>query len=197
MKTPQDFRREDIKQIFDKILQEDKIRLEPLSLTVTENRDSNFTNVSFSFDLFDGESKTNYSFSNIEGKGFVDAIFTKCHDVLVKQHASLKNLALVDVIVKPIFSMSHKQTGTDAKTDIFFRLEIKNYGISEFVVRSRSIVHASFEAILSAFQFYMNCEKSFCKLKSFLADAKKRHRGDVEQQIVTQLAQLTTMNSYV
>jgi len=197
VKTPEDFRRENIKQLFDKTLKEDKIRLEPISLTVSENRDSDFTNVSFSFDLFEGEDKTNYSFSNIEGKGLVDAIFTKCHDVLVKQHPSLKNLALVDLIVKPIFSMSHKQTGTDAKTDIFFRLEIKNYGISEFVVRSRSIVHASFEAILAAFQFYMNCEKSFCKLKSFLADAKKRHRGDVEQQIVTQLAQLTTMNSYV
>ena len=197
MKTPEDFRRENIKQLFDKTLKEDKIRLEPISLTVSENMDSDFTDVSFSFDLFDGEDKTNYSFSNIEGKGFVDAIFTKCHDVLVKQHPSLKNLALVDLVVKPIFSMSHKQTGTDAKTDIFFRLEIKNYGISEFVVRSRSIVHASFEAILAAFQFYMNCEKSFCKLKSFLADAKKRHRGDVEQQIVTQLAQLTTMNSYV
>ena len=197
MKTPQDFRRENIKQLFDKILKQDKIKLEPLSLTVSESRDSDFTDVSFSFDLFDGEDKTNYSFSNIQGKGFVDAIFTKCHEVLTEQHPSLKNLGLVDLNVKPIFSMSRKQTGTDAKTDISFRLEIKNYGLSEFVVRSRSIVHASFEAILEAFQFYMNCEKAFNTLKAFLEDAKRRHRGDVEQQIVSQLAQLTAMNSYV
>jgi len=197
VKTPQDFRRENIKQLFDKILKQDKIKLEPLSLTVSESRDSDFTDVSFSFDLFDGEDKTNYNFSNVEGKGFVDAIFTKCHEVLTEQHPSLKNLGLVDLNVKPIFSMSHKQTGTDAKTDISFRLEIKNYGLSEFVVRSRSIVHASFEAILEAFQFYMNCEKAFNILKTFLEDAKRRHRGDVEQQIVSQLAQLTAMNSYV
>jgi len=197
VKTPQDFRRENIKQLFDKILKQDKIKLEPLSLTVSESRDSDFTDVSFSFDLFDGEDKTNYNFSNVEGKGFDDAIFTKCHEVLTEQHPSLKNLGLVDLNVKPIFSMSHKQTGTDAKTDISFRLEIKNYGLSEFVVRSRSIVHASFEAILEAFQFYMNCEKTFNTLKTFLEDAKRRHRGDVEQQIVSQLAQLTAMNSYV
>lgn len=197
MKTPQDFRRENIKELFDKTLRDNKIKLEPLALTVSESRDSDFTEVEFSFELIEGEDKKTLCLKQVKGKGFVDAIFTKCQEILVEEYPSLARLSLVDLIVKPIFSMSKKETGTDATTDISFRLEIKNYGLSEFVVRSRSIVHASFQAMLEAFQFYMNCEKCFRKLKTFLEDAKSRHRGDVEQEIIADLAQLTTMNSYV
>ena len=197
MKTPQDFRRENIKQLFNKVLGEQKITLTPVNLSISEDAAASFTKVSFSFDLAEGEKNVNYSFSEIKGKGFVDAIFSTCYDALIGEFVSLKNIALVDLIVKPIFSMSQKGTGTDAKTDISFRLEIKNYGISEFTVRSSSIIRASFQAILEAFQFYINCEKAFNRLMPGLADAKKRHRGDVEQEIVSQLAELTTMNSYV
>jgi hypothetical protein len=196
VKTPQDFRREDIKQLFDKILKEDKTELIPKSISMSETWDSDVTIVSFSFDLVSGGNKKTYDFIDVQGKGFVDAVFTHCHEKLVEEYDSIKNLSLVDLQVKPIFSMSRKKTGTDAKTDVIFRLEIRNQGMSEFSCQSRSVVHASLQAMMDAFQFYVNCDRCFRKLKLFLANANERNRGDISQGILTDMAKLTAVNNY-
>ncbi len=196
MRTPQDFRRENVKELFDKILKNNKTIITPKSITINESLDSDFTSVSFSIDV-SGETKRTYNFPEVEGKGFVDAVFTTCYEEFVEPYPSLKNLSLVDLIVKPIFSMSMKDLGCDARTDIILRVETKDHGLSEFSARSRSIVHASFVAMAEAFQFYINCDRTFHALGSCLEGAKRRHRGDLTQSYLTDLSELTTVNSYV
>ena len=90
-----------------------------------------------------------------------------------------------------------KDLGCDARTDIILRVETKDHGLSEFSARSRSIVHASFVAMAEAFQFYINCDRTFHALGSCLEGAKRRHRGDLTQSYLTDLSELTTVNSYV
>jgi len=196
VKTPQDFRRENVKELFDKILKDNKTKLVPKDITIKESVDSEFTSVDFSLDMISGEETKTYNFIDVQGKGFVDAIFTTCYEEFVELFPSLKNLSLVDLIVKPIFSMSKKDTGTDARTDIIFRVEIKEHGLSEFSARSRSIVHASFQAMMETFQFYINCDKTFHRLRECLDDANRRHRGDTAQAYIVDLSQLTTVNTY-
>lgn len=196
MRTPQDFRRENVKELFDKILKDNKTKLVPKNISINENIDNDFTSVSFSLDMISGGETRTYNFIDVEGKGFVDAVFTTCYQEFVEHFPSIKNLSLIDLIVKPIFSMSKKESGTDARTDVIFRMEIKNHGLSEFSARSRSIVHASFVAMTQAFQFYINCDKTFHQLRLWLDDANSRHRGDSAQSCVADLAKLTTVNTY-
>ncbi len=196
MRTPQDFRRENVKELFDKILKDNKTKLVPKNISINESINSDFTSVSFSLDMISGETKRTYNFSDVEGKGFVDAVFTTCYEEFVEPFPSIKNLNLVDLIVKPIFSMSRKPSGTDARTDVIFRVEIKNHGLSEFSARSSSIVHASFQVMMEAFQFYINCDRTFHRLGSCLEDANNRHRGDTAQGCLADLAKLTTVNTY-
>ena len=196
MRTPQDFRRENVKELFDKILKDNKTKLVPKNISINESINSDFTSVSFSLDMISGETKRTYNFIDVEGKGFVDAVFTTCYEEFVEPFPSIKNLNLVDLIVKPIFSMSRKPSGTDARTDVIFRVEIKNHGLSEFSARSRSIVHASFQVMMEAFQFYINCDRTFHRLGTCLEDANSRHRGDTAQACVADLAKLTTVNTY-
>ena len=196
MRTPQDFRRENVKELFDKILKDNKTKLVPKNISINESIDSDFTSVSFSLDMISGEETRTYNFIDVEGKGFVDAVFTTCYEEFVEPFPSIKNLNLVDLIVKPIFSMSRKESGTDARTDVIFRVEIKNHGLSEFSARSRSIVHASFQVMMEAFQFYINCDRTFHRLGDCLEDANSRHRGDTVQACVADLAKLTTVNTY-
>ena len=196
MRTPEDFRRENVKELFDKILKDNKTKLVPRSISINESIDSDFTSVSFSLDMIYGEEIRTYNFIDVEGKGFVDAVFTTCYEEFIEPFPSIKNLNLVDLIVKPIFSMSRKESGTDARTDVIFRVEIKDHGLSEFSARSRSIVHASFVAMTEAFQFYINCDRTFHRLSTCLEDANNRHRGDTAQACVTDLAKLTTVNNY-
>ena len=195
MRTPQDFRRENVKELFDKILKNNKTVITPQSITINESVDSDFTSVGFSINVA-GEDKRTYNFTEVEGKGFVDAVFTALYDEFIEPYPSLKNLNLVDLVVKPIFSMSKKESGTDARTDVIFRVEIRDHGISEFSARSRSIIHASFQAMAEAFQFYINCDRTFHQLRFCLDDANNRHRGDTAQACVTDLAKLTTVNTY-
>ena len=196
MKTPEDYRRKDIKKLFDKILKKEKVSIRTRSILIQEDSQSDMTNVCFSFDLESDGVKRGYNYIDVKGKGFVDAIFTHCHEELVESYTSLKNLSVVELQVKPIFSMSRKKTGTDARTDVLFMLETKEHGISEFSCRSNSVIRASFQAIMEAFQFYVNCDKAFLKLKSFLDDANRRNRADIAQQILTDMAKLTTVNNY-
>ena len=196
MRTPQDFRRENVKELFDKILKDNKTKLVPKNISINESIKSDFTSVSFSLDMVSGEDTRTYNFIDVEGKGFVDAVFTTCYEEFVEPFPSIKNLNLVDLIVKPIFSMSKKESGTDARTDVIFRVEIKNHGLSEFSARSRSIVHASFVAMTEAFQFYINCDKTFHQLRTWLDDANSRRRADLAQSCIADLAELTTVNAY-
>ena len=196
MRTPQDFRRENVKELFNKILKDNKTKLFPKNISINESIDSDFTSVSFSLDMISGKKTGTYNFVDVEGKGFVDAMFTTCYQEFVDPFPSIKNLSLVDLIVKPIFSMSKKESGTDARTDVIFRVEIKDHGLSEFSARSRSIVHASFQVMMEAFQFYINCDKTFHQLRIWLDDANSRHRGDTAQACLTDLAKLTTVNTY-
>ena len=196
MKTPDDFRREDVKKMFASRLGEDLIKLEPAFIKIEERADNERTVVDFSFDLVEFEQRSQYSFEKVESSGFVDAIFTSCYDTFIDKYVSLQNLKLVDLIVKPIFSMSRNSAGSDAKTDVIFRLEVKKHGVSEFTSRSSSIVHSSFAAMLEAFQFYMNCEKAFKKLQTVLKDAEDRCRGDIMQSCLSDLSLLTSVNMY-
>jgi len=196
VRTPQDFRRENVKELFDKILKDNKTKLVPKNISINESINSDFTSVSFSLDVISGENIRTYNFIDVEGKGFVDAVFTTCYQEFVESFPSIKNLNLVDLVVKPIFSMSKKESGTDARTDVMFRVEIKGHGLSEFSARSRSIVHASFQAMAEAFEFYINCDRTFHHLSLCLDDANSRHRGDTAQACVADLAKLTTVNTY-
>ena len=196
MKTPEDYRRKNIRNLFDKILKQEKIIITPKSIIINETFESKMTSVCFSFEKSCEDKKTNYDHIDVKGSGFVDAVFTHAHEKLVEDYPSLKNLSLVELQVKPIFSMSKKKSGSDARTDVLFRLETKEHGISEFSCRSRSVVRASFQAIMEAFEFYINCDKTFRKLQLFLEDANRRNRGDVAQQILADMSKLTTVNNY-
>ena len=48
-KTPQEFRRQSVKQLFNKILKDSKTNLEPISISVSESLNDDFTTTEFSF----------------------------------------------------------------------------------------------------------------------------------------------------
>ena len=189
-KTPEEFRRENVKQLFDKILKETKIKLEPISITASESLDDDFTTVEFSFEDNDKIVST-----EAKGKGFVDGLFHGLHDLYIKDYPSLEKIKLVDIMVNPIMK-STKNNGPDAKASVLFRVEVEGHGLAEFCHKSRSMIYSGFVAALEAFQFYINCEKTFHRIQLILEDAKVRNRGDIAQSCVADLSKLTEVNTY-
>ena len=103
---------------------------------------------------------------------------------------------MVNMTVNPFWSSSHRKTATDAKATVIFTVEGGPRGASTFQHTSRSMIHSSFAAALTSFQFYINCERSFRKIQVVLKDANRRNRFDIADNWRYYLSKLTEVNTY-
>ena len=195
-KTPQEFKRENVKNLFDKILMSQKVSLQPLKIVVNETWQSDFTTVDLEMLQGQGEIKKSIHVVELEAKGFVDGIFKACHKTFSKDFNSLQNIKLVNYELVPKFKKDNSITGADASVEVSVAMEVRDHGIAEFNSSSRSILYSSLVATLEAFEFYINCEKTFKKIKLILEDARQRNRGDIVQSCVSDLSKLTEVNTY-
>tara|TARA_Y100001937_G_scaffold127771_1_gene201070 strand:+ start:1884 stop:2483 length:600 start_codon:yes stop_codon:yes gene_type:complete len=196
IKTPEEFKRENIKQLFGKILSSQKVKLEPLKVSVDETWKSDFTTVDLEIQLTKGEVSETVKIKESQAKGFVDGMFKACHQAFAEKCPSLCNLKLVNYELTPSFKKSKNTIGSDASVEVSITMEVKDHGVAEFSSTSRSILHSSVAVTLEAFQFYMNCESTFRKIKLILEDANQRNRGDIAQSCIADLSTLTQVNTY-
>lgn len=194
-KTPQQFKRSEVKQIIDKVLGESKTTISPISITVGESLNDDFTTTEFSFEVKGKENKI-VTLEEQKGKGFVDGLFTGLHSYFSKDYSSLDKIRLSDYNVNPMISNSKNSMGTDAQASVMLSVYVDTHGISEFQHTSRSMIYSSFASALSAFQFYVNCERCFHRIQLFIQDAQTRNRGDVISQCIYDLSKLTEVNTY-
>jgi len=195
-KTPQEFRRESVKELFVEVLRGQELKLAPYDISVKEFWNSDFTVVEMVIEEHIGGLKRCKEIKSEQAKGFVDGMFKACCEQYVAEHASLNNLRLVDYQVKPNFKNSRSAIGSDAKTEVTLMVEVSGRGVSEFSYTSRSILYSSFAATLDAFEFYINCDSTFRKLNLIIEDAQSRNRGDIAEKCRFQLSKLTEANAY-
>ncbi len=194
-KTPQEFKRESVKHLFDKILKEGKTTLSPTLINISESLDDDFTTVDLAFTEKTSEIESKIHLQEIKAKGFVDGLFLGLHRNYSDNYNSLDKIKLVDIMVNPIMKAPTKR-GSDAKTSVVLRVEVENHGVSEFQHESRSMIYSSFISSLEAFQFYINCQRTFEKIMLAVEDARERNRGDIIQSCVADLSKLTEVNTY-
>tara|TARA_Y100000592_G_scaffold99255_1_gene174655 strand:+ start:23527 stop:24123 length:597 start_codon:yes stop_codon:yes gene_type:complete len=196
MKTPDDHKRETIREIFKKRLKESTVILSPVGIEVNESLDSDFTSASISFDEKVGAEIKRCNLTESNAKGLVDAIFKILFANFSSKYSSIANIQLKNYQVKPIFNSANFSTYTDAKTTVTITSEIKNHGLVDFSSTSRSIIYSTLCASLKTFQFYINCERTFDILSRVLVDAKGRGRPDIEEACIRDMTFLTSMNTY-
>ena len=194
-KTPQDFKRVEDKNIILKVLGDTQTRLLPISITVSESLDDDFTITDFSFEIVGKDPKI-VTLDNQKGKGFVDGLFTGLQQYFSSQYSSLEKIGLADYNVNPIMTNSKKSMGTDAQASVSLSVLVHPHGLSEFSHTSRSMIYSSFSAALEAFQFYVNCDRAFHRIQLFIKDAQQRNRGDVISSCIYDLSRLTEVNTY-
>ena len=193
--TPHFFKREDVKKVFDKVLKRKKTLLSPISIAIQEGPSRKHgTITNFSFQSKGVENKV-VTIANSKGSGFVDCLFGGLHDHYAQKYPSLEKIKLLDFMVRP--NVVNKNTmGTDSKLSVLFRVNVQQHGPAEFQNASDSVIHSCFTCALDAFQFYINCERSFNKLQVAVTDAQRRNRGDITQNCLTSLSKLTEANTY-
>lgn len=194
-KTPQQFKRVAVKDTIHKILGNSKTQLEPLSILVKEDLLSDQTITDFSFSV-SGHTSQIVELKDQHGNGFVHGLFSGLHRHFSKDFTSLEKIKLSDLKVNPLMSNSRTTTRADAKTSVLFSVHVAKNGLAEFQHESRSLVRSSFCLALEAFQFYINCERSFYKIQTIIEDAQKRNRGDIISSSMYDLSRLTEVNTY-
>ena len=196
-KTPEQIKRSEVKEVFDKILSTHQVSLSPETIEIFEGKNSDFTTAKFSFmqKTSDEEGKI-VTIENAEGKGFLDCLFQGLHNHYKQDFPSLEKIKLVDLIVKPAIFKKKKSFGSDASAYTAFKVEVSKKGLVEFVYESRSLVYSGFCTALKIFEFYINCEKSFIKLQNILEDANQRNRQDIAENCKFDLSKITQMNTY-
>lgn len=191
----QQVRRDKVREVFDSVLGGEKVRLYPLSIAVSEAYDQGSTTTDFSFKERRQETEI-VSIKQSKGKGFIDSIFNGLHRHYSSSYPSLEKITLTNLSVSPIRPRQKKELGSDAKAMVTFAVEVSKYGTAEFDFESRSLIYSGLSAALAAFQFYINCEKTFNKLIDTVEDAKKRNRGDILQRCLYDLSRITEVNTY-
>lgn len=194
-KTPQQFKRTEVKRLITKILGDHTTKLEPMSICVKESLNDEYTTTDFSFQHTGLKSQV-VTLDGQKGKGFVDGLFSGLHQYFVGEYSSLDKIRLADYNVNPIMSNSKKSMGTDAQASVLISVLVDSHGLAEFHHTSRSMIYSSFSAVLKAFQFYINCDRTFDKIQMIIRDAESRNRGDIVSQCMYNLSKLTEVNTY-
>ena len=194
-KTPQDFKREEIKKVFKETLKSKSTILRPVSIRVTDAHDDPATFTNFSFQET-GKLSKEVLVERSPGKGFIDGLFAGLYGHFASEYPSLRQIKLVDLMVNPSWMSSKTDMRTDAKASVIFRVEVGNHGTASFRNQSRSMIWSSFAAALEAFQFYINCERSFNEIQPIIDDARNRNRFDIVEKWKFKLSKLTEVNTY-
>ena len=129
------------------------------------------------------------------GVGLVDAT----HDALMghfgEKYNSLDTLELSDVYFNTDLRSSN-DPGQNRKSRMAIVLEFKNASkdASSFRSKTSSVSYATVEALVQAFEFYINCENLFKRMRFLLEDAQSRNRSDVAatyQYVLTKIVKVT------
>jgi hypothetical protein len=185
---PEEFKRDDIDALLEEVLGEDAYQITPTHFTIKENLKENSSEVSCSF--LEGQKKRRFSF---KGAGFVDALFRGILVVYVEIFKSLKDVFFASFSLRASLESGSTPAGSDSEATVFLETSNRGDRVMAFRRTAKSINIAAAQVVFDAIQFYINCELAFKKLKSAIADAKKRDRNDVVAVYVSKLVDIVNI----
>jgi len=129
------------------------------------------------------------------GVGLVDAGFNALLDTYRNDYKSLNTIQLSDLY----FQVDHtdkRQLSLKSKT--FLKLEFRNDLKDRmcFSERTTSMSFTSVSVLVKAFEFYINCELLFKRLRFLIQDAEGRGRNDVASTYKYALSKVVEVTRY-
>ena len=129
------------------------------------------------------------------GVGIVDAGFNALLQSFREKYTSLNTIQLSDVY----FQVDHSdRTQLSLKSKTFMKLEFRNDSKSRtcFSETMTSMSFTGVSVLVKAFEFYMNCELLFKRLKFLIVDAESRGREDVASRYRYALSKVVEVTRY-
>ncbi len=190
-RTVEEARRTQIYQITKEVLAEECLSLNIESVSLQEDFSKDTTEISCRFREGDGPVKE----VSAEGYGVLDALFTGMLGHYSEKFPSLKNISFEAFNTRPDFS-KRRASGADAEIEVSIQFTNSSNTVMTFRNKGNSFVKASVEGVFNALEFYINCERSFKKLKFLIEEARSRGRSDVAQKYVSKISAIVRITSY-
>ena len=146
-----DVMKRDISKLTSEVLKENRVSLTKKDITIRELNSENLTIADFSY--FENEKQKNIQ---SHGHGFVDAVYKGLLDNYESEFKSLAQIRLRNFSIAVDLA---RNPSTASKSNVVIQFCINKNDIS-FSDSSSSIVGSAYENLLSAFEFYINCEKN-------------------------------------
>ena len=122
-----------------------------------------------------------------QGNGAIDALFKSLLKHYSRKYKSLNHISFKGFEVSPDFKKT-KTSGSDAMAEVKVVFSDSADELMTFYNKNSSVLSATVLTIVKAFEFYINYEKAYSKLKILIEDAKDRDRGDLLQRYTYQLS---------
>lgn len=130
-----------------------------------------------------------------DGVGALDAFFLSMRERLSEEYPSVKALIFSSVRTRNLPG-SVQQHPTDATAEVSLRTLNSYNDELEFVTTSRSFVRASLEAVVEAFQYFVNSERAYIRLFNALEYYRKEGRSELVDKYTSLLSQIVRNTSY-
>ena len=166
----------------------DRVELKLLSLNLCEDRDH--ANITLKLQHNSEECE----FSG-QGVGVVDAGFNALVQNYGDSYKSLNTIALSDLY----FHVDHSAgRELSLKSKTMMKIEFRNDMSDKtyFSENTTSISFTGVSVLVKAFQFYMNCELLFKRLKFLIEEAESRSRSDVAAKYRYELSKVVEVTNY-
>jgi hypothetical protein len=130
-----------------------------------------------------------------QGVGALDAFFLAMRERLSEDYPSVKALIFSSVRTRNLPG-SVQQHPTDATAEVSLRTLNSYNDELEFVTTSRSFVRASLEAVVEAFQYFVNSERAYIRLYNALDYYRGEGRSELVDKYTSLLSQIVRNTSY-
>ena len=192
MKIIDEEKRKDIFSLISSYLKDELILLDPLRLKIEEDISGEVCKCT----VYLKENGTKKTLTHT-GSGAVESIFDALMLHYCETFQSLKTIRFEEFDVATKFrSWQRKDSGANAKCEVRISLSNACKTPMVFVGRSKSVSGAIAKSVISAYQYYINAEKCFLKIRNLVIEAKSRNRSDIVSKLTYDLTEIVSVTNY-
>ncbi len=131
-----------------------------------------------------------------KGVGLVDAAFDALFGMLAAEYSSLAHIRFVSFSVAGAVGTGERGSQSDSEGTT--RLEVANQTgrAFRFEDSSRSVAASCIRVTVDALEYFVNSERAFFRVRSFLDEAKSKGRPDLVDRYTHVLTELVRNSSY-
>ncbi|MCA9520024.1 MAG: hypothetical protein KC609_03595 [Myxococcales bacterium] len=179
-------------QLMKEVLNEDYLHLDVSSFEIHEDAKSGRCRIHCTLQSPLGEV------THVEGAGvgMIDAFFQGFKERLAHEFPSLNTISFSEFGVKAIMSTKGDTAGSDAVGEVELAVTNSYGSIFRFTAQSRSISRASLTVTLEAMEYFVNSERTFCRLYQALQHYRKEGRTDLVAKYTDLLSSIVENTSY-